>query len=369
MASSIDRILPFGLRSAPIIFTAVVDGLQWVLIQEGVTHLLHYLHDYIFVSASMDKAMGQKSRFMSACSHFGIPLEMSKLEGPSTCLTFLGIEVDTNALQLRLPADKLLKLKLALSQCLYHKVITKRDLESLTGLLQFATKVIRPGRSFLRQLHAMQSIGCHPNHHICLNVAVRADITWWYLFAEAWNGISMLWDTGTLQPEFILFSDASGSWGCGACWGNQWFHLRWPVNLQFLSIAVKELIPVIIAAALFGHRWRGRLIQLSVDNMSVVHILNSTYSRDPHLMHLIRILVFLAAHFDFWFRAQHIEGKYNNLADALSRNNVSTFKSHFSQTVDHSSEIPASLMSLLGNLYDWTSPDWIRLFRSLLGQL
>jgi len=150
--------------------------------------------------------------------------------------------------------------------------------------------------------------------------------------------------SGTLQPQFILFSDASGSWGCGACWSNQWFHLGWPVNLQILFIAVKELIPVITAAALFGHQWRGHLIQLSVDNMSVVHVLNSTYSRDPHLMHLICIVVFLAAHFDFWFQAQRIEGKYNNLADALSRNNVPLFKPHFSQTIDHSSEISASLM-------------------------
>ena len=146
------------------------------------------------------------------------------------------------------------------------------------------------------------------------------------LFAEAWNGVSMFWDTSILQPQFILFSDASGCWGCGACWGNQWFHLRWPVNNQILSIAVKELIPVITAAALVGHQWRGHLIQLLVHNMSVF---NSTYCRGPHLMHL----VFLAVHFDFWFRAQHIEGKRNNFADALSRNNVPLFKSHFSQTI------------------------------------
>jgi len=56
-------------------------------------------------------------QFMSTCSHLGV---LSKLEGPSTCLNFLGIEVDTNAMQLRLPADKLLKLKLALSQSHYQ---------------------------------------------------------------------------------------------------------------------------------------------------------------------------------------------------------------------------------------------------------
>ena len=102
---------------------------------------------------------------------------MSKLEGPATCMTFLGIKVDTLALQLRLPADKLLNLKLTLSHYLGHKVISKRALQSLTALLHFATKVIHPGHSFLCQLHALQSIGSHPNHLICLNAAARADIT------------------------------------------------------------------------------------------------------------------------------------------------------------------------------------------------
>ena len=179
----------------------------------------------------------------------------------------------------------------------------------------------------------------------------------------------MLWDITTLQPKFTLVSDASGSWGCSAYWGSQWFQLQWPAGFQPLSIAIKELIPVVIAAALFGRQWQGHLVQMVVDNMSVVQVLNSTYSKDPHLMHLIRILVFLAAHYDFWFQAQHIEGKANHLADALSRNNVDLFTSQTHQPVDHSSEIPAALISLLGTLYDWTAPSWIRLFQSTLRHL
>jgi len=84
--------------------------------------------------------------------------------------------------------------------------------------------------------------------------------------------------------------------------------------------------------------------------MSVVHVLNSTYSRDPHLMHLIRILVFLAACFDFWFQAQHIEGKYNNLADALSRNNVQASLFPDSRSFIQNPSLPH--ISLLDNLYD-----------------
>ena len=366
----LDKMLPFGLRSAPKIFSAVADGLQWILSQKGITHLLHYLDDFVFVAASMGDASTQKDILITTCTQLGIPLEMSKLEGPSTCLTFLGIEVDTVANQLRLPVGKLLKLKQELTHCLHRTSITKRELASLTGLLQFATKVIRPGRSFLRQLYAMQSIDSHPNHHVRLNSAARADIAWWYLFADSWNGISMLWDSHILSPEFITFSYASGSWGCGAFWEYQWFHLKWPVNFQLLSIAIKEFIPVVLAAAIFGRQWQGHLIQFSVDNMSVVHVLNSTYSKDPHLMHMVRVLVFLAAHFNFWFRAEHIEGKANSLADALSRDNLEYFLSKSeSPTRDRSPDIPATLMALLGDIQDWTSPRWITLFGATLRQL
>ena len=40
----IDRMLPFGLRSAPKIFSAVADALQWILAVKEITHSLHYLH-------------------------------------------------------------------------------------------------------------------------------------------------------------------------------------------------------------------------------------------------------------------------------------------------------------------------------------
>ena len=40
-----DRALPFGLRSAPKIFSAVADALQWIVVNKGVRNLLHYLND------------------------------------------------------------------------------------------------------------------------------------------------------------------------------------------------------------------------------------------------------------------------------------------------------------------------------------
>ena len=99
----IDRMLPFGLRSAPKIFSAIADTLQWILIQQGIKHILHYLDDFILVASFLVQAHPDKSTLITTIHHLGVPLEVSKLEGPSSCLTFLGIEVDTEALMFRLP--------------------------------------------------------------------------------------------------------------------------------------------------------------------------------------------------------------------------------------------------------------------------
>ena len=199
-------------------------------------------------------------------------------------------------------------------------------------------------------------------HHVRLNNVARADILWWHLFVEKWNGISMLWDTQRYLSDITVYSDASGSWGCGALWQLKWFNLPWSTHLQSCSIAVKELVPVVVAAALYGSQWRGKIVTFVVDNTAVVEVLNSTCCRDNHLMHLVRLLVFLASYHNFWFTANHIEGKQNKLADALSRNNMSFFYSQVPQAAQEQPRIPRALVTLLGQNLSWISTAWIQQF-------
>jgi len=42
----------FGLRSAPIIFTAIADAQQFIMEQQGVTWLVHYLDDFLMLGQS-----------------------------------------------------------------------------------------------------------------------------------------------------------------------------------------------------------------------------------------------------------------------------------------------------------------------------
>lgn len=45
----VETALPFGLRSALKLFTAVADDLEWIIQREGVKSVLHYLDDFLLV--------------------------------------------------------------------------------------------------------------------------------------------------------------------------------------------------------------------------------------------------------------------------------------------------------------------------------
>ena len=127
----VDTVLPFGIQSAPKIFSAVADAAQWILVKAGLKYMLHYLDDFIFIAESQEVTELQKGRLVALCSQLGIPLKLSKLEGLAIWLVFLGIEVDTCTMQLRLPEDKLKRLKLSLDQALGKKALTKHNFQSL----------------------------------------------------------------------------------------------------------------------------------------------------------------------------------------------------------------------------------------------
>ena len=142
---------------------------------------------------------------------------------------------------------------------------------------------------------------------------------------EEWNGVSLLWDLGLQKPNLEVYTDVSGMWECGALLVPMWFHLEWSDRLCPLSIAMKEMFPVVMAAATFGDQWAGKVVQFVVNNIATVEVIKATYSKDLHVMHLIRLLVFFASKYNFWFTATYIPGKLNVAADALSRNNMSVF--------------------------------------------
>ncbi len=156
-------------------------------------------------------------------------------------------------------------------------------------------------------------------------------------------------------------------WGCGAYCLPEWFQLQWPSMWFSHHIAAKELLPILLGAALWGPTWSGQRVLCKCDNMAVVTVINKGTARDLILMHLIRCLFFYSAHYRFALSAVHLPGKLNSGAGALSRNHRDRFFQNYPQANPSPSVIPAPLLSLaVLKRPDWTSKLWHRLFASTL---
>ena len=139
----IDTVLPFGLQSAAKIFNAVADDLNWHLKKAGVEFVEHYLHDYIIMgSPGTSQCKDSLTIVDRECKVLGVPLAAHKREGPATCITFLGILVDTEAGQLRLPMEKLHRIRDLLRTWGDCKSSTRKELEPLVSHLSHACKVV-----------------------------------------------------------------------------------------------------------------------------------------------------------------------------------------------------------------------------------
>ena len=55
--------------------------------------------------------------------------------------------------------------------------------------------------------------------------------------------------------------------GCGAFTkSGSWFQLKWPQSWVAANIVPKELLPVMLACAVWGRSWRGKTIRCNCDN-------------------------------------------------------------------------------------------------------
>ena len=63
------------------------------------------------------------------------------------------------------------------------------------------------------------------------------------------------------SPAATLTSDASGSWGCGAfTTGGHWFQFQWPEVREAVHVKAKELLPIVVAYAVWGQDWTGKTV-------------------------------------------------------------------------------------------------------------
>ena len=113
----VDNVLPFGLRSVPLLFTVVADALQWKMKKEGVSWLDHYI----------DEGSHEYSKNMSIMKNvFDVEPNQKKTKAQQMVINLLGMELDSIRLEIRLLREKLMRLKSLLESWRGRKGMQKK---------------------------------------------------------------------------------------------------------------------------------------------------------------------------------------------------------------------------------------------------
>ena len=348
-----DAVLPMGCSSSCAIFETFSSALQWIAETKlHVTAMVHFLDDFLLLATSKSKCAADLNAFESFCRQTGVPLAAEKTIQPTTSLPFLGITLDTIALEARLPPDKLHQCNTLLTDFASRSKVTLKELQSLIGVLNFACSVIVPGRAFLRRLIDLTMGVSQPHHRIRLTQQAKLDIAVWAEFFQNFNGRSFFLNAHFFTGDFLkLYTDASGSIGYGAVCGKQWFYGTWPASWLHHNITTLELYPIVAAVVVWGDAWRNTSICFFTDNEALVSIINKQTSREPCVMTLLRKLVLTCLLFNISFTARHIAGRDNSLADKLSRLQVAEFRAMAPWSEEFPTAIPITVSPVgLGNL-------------------
>lgn len=159
--------------------------------------------------------------------------------------------------------------------------------------------------------------------------------------------------------------DASGSWGCGAVWSQNWFHCPWNEAWAGVPLNTKERVPIVLAVAMWGNLWRNSHVLIRCNNLAVVMVLRTRTCKDAVMMHLLTSLHFFLTKLDIALISQHIPGATNNAADALSRKQLAGISIHDAGCLTADSD-PSDVWDLLVmERPNWTSASWRSKLRSL----
>ena len=188
----IDKCLPFGHCISCAMFQAFSDALAYMVTyllkvrkQILFTPLTNYLDDFLFAALTKRIRDMMLQTFMEMCGHLGFPISAEKTKWGSTIVVFLGILLDGEFFILAVPEEKRTKTINTIQEMLAKRSAMVKELQSLTGMLNFLNKAIVPGRAFTRRMYAKFSgatNGKLKHHHICLDSEFKGDCQVWLDF-------------------------------------------------------------------------------------------------------------------------------------------------------------------------------------------
>lgn len=335
----VECCLPFGLATAPFLFNLFAEALHWILQCLLPTfHMNHYLDDYITItqSPSVSDPTGLFDQVYNGITGYLRIPRNTKKDQQGTCVTVLGIQIDSIAMEARLPPEKLCRATLDAAAALNAASLSLKQAERLTGLLAFCSRVVRLGRTRLQSIYTFQAAfpqGSSARRRIPYEV--RDDLEWWRDSLSLFNGVLLI--DPCRRPITHLYTDASST-GQGLfffsskstldCWLAHCHQLH-PSNAATLALAqdahahinTNEVDAILQGFLLFSHHWLHHTLVIHTDSSTAHAGLKKGFLHGPPNAPLKSLLILAAAR-DIHIVPHWLPSGENKLADALSRKNL-----------------------------------------------
>lgn len=313
------RALPFGIASAPWLFTKIMKPVKLGVDFSRLT-LFQYLDDWLGECQSQQSCAEEAARLVSLCHTLGLIINLKKSElTPTQIFDFIGIHFDLVLGTLSPTNANVEKVLSSVARFLSQPLQTARDWESLIGILGSQDRLIPWGRFHLRRIQLAFQDRWRPSTGqqsdlVPVPESLKSHLAWWSLRVNLVKGVP-------LEPPLFdvkLFTDASTQ-GWGAHLEDESAQGVWSIHEQSLHINLLEMRAVRLSLLHFQVPPHSNILVAS-DNSTVVAYINKqggTRSR-PLWLETLPLLE-LAIQKKWQLRARHIPGRLNVIADQLSR--------------------------------------------------
>ena len=313
-------VLPFGLCTAPLVFTRIATAVAQLLRRRGLrVHV--YLDDWIFLSQDRRALEVAQPEILSLIRGLGFLVNEKKSQ-LQVCQRFqyLGLHFDTLLSTVR-PADHLIDRVLASAKILFPPAsISPRSLMRIIGVLGSVADFVHLGRLRRRPVqfwlrHRWSQRDADLDCLLPVNLDLIAALRQWLDRDWLLRGVPLV-SPPTTQT---ICSDASLV-GWGSSLGGHMLSGTWSHAEKHLHINVLELRAVLLALEGFAHLISGQSVLLLADNTTSVSYLRKQGGlRSFDLYDLTRQVYHLTERLGVNLVVRHIPSKRNVLADALSR--------------------------------------------------
>ena len=349
----VDTRLPFGARFSPGIFHNLTQAVKVIMAAKGFKGLVVYLDDFLVIEPTKERCAESLSTLIQLVRKLGFSIAWDKVTGPTRMLTFLGVELDTSTMEMRLPNDKLIEFKTLLDTFLARSRCSLRQCQELAGKMNWALNVVRAGRIYLRRFfEVMQSMKAR-HHKIILSAELRADIEWWQIMLSNFNGVRLLQPDGPVNVTYVQASAMGMGMVCEADWYYLCWHSDFPM-MENIGWVDKEVAAMAITLLNWGHKWTNSTVILCSRYRSAVNnFLRGTVRYTP-VRALISLALMWTAHFNIRLKVQTAAvqtfDKVNCVANLCEPGQLWALESHFGyvqlNTLKYSAWMLLSKMSL-----------------------